>query len=132
MKLRLPSPLDAQTEELVTQIIDGAVAVHSALGPGLLERTYADAMTIELDYRGIKFEREREVALFYRGKRLKSHRIDLVVEGTVLLELKAVDRLAPIHQAQVLSYLKASNLRIGLLINFNANWIKGNIRRIIL
>lgn len=132
MQLRIPSPLEPETENIVTNVIDGAVAVHKELGPGLLERTYADAMSIELRHRKIRFEREREILLFYRGEPLRTHRIDLIVEDRMLLELKAVDRLAPVHRAQVLSYLKASRLRLGLLINFNADWLRGNIRRIIL
>jgi GxxExxY protein len=132
MPLRVNSPLPKATEQIVTQIIDGAVEVHRQLGPGLLEDIYADALAIELEHRCIAFERQRKVQLFYRERPLRVHHLDLVVENQILVELKAVERLAPIHQAQVLSYLRSSTLRVALLINFNAEWLKGNIRRFVL
>jgi GxxExxY protein len=132
MPLRLPSPLSQSTELIVTQTIDSALAVHRHLGPGLLEAIYADAMAIELDYRGLKVERQRQVILYFRDRPLRQHRLDMVIAGEVLVELKAVDRLHPVHHAQVLTYLRASRLKIGLLINFKAVLLKGNIKRVIL
>jgi GxxExxY protein len=129
--LRIRSSLPEAIEQLVTQIIDSALEVHRQLGPGLLESIYSDALTIELEHRGIAFERERKVQLLYRERPLRMHKLDLVVANEVLVEIKAVERLAPIHQAQVLSYLRSSKLGVGLLINFNAEWLRGNIRRFV-
>ena len=130
--LRIASPLPAEIEHFATEIVDAAFEVHKELGPGLLESIYGAAMTIELERRSIPFEREREVLLYYKERPLRMQRLDLVVGGAVLVELKAVERLNPTHHAQVLSYLRASKLRLGLLINFNSAVIKGQIRRVIL
>ncbi|MEO5740294.1 MAG: GxxExxY protein [Vicinamibacterales bacterium] len=132
MSLRVQSPLSDETERIVTEVIDAAVAVHAALGPGLLESIYSDAMSIELAFRDLTCERERAVMLYFRGHPLRVQRLDFVVQGRILLELKAVERLAPVHQAQVLSYLKASGLRVALLINFNCAGLRGQIRRFVL
>jgi GxxExxY protein len=129
---RLTSPLDAETEAVVTQVVDCALEVHKQLGPGLLESIYSDAFALELDHRKLRFERERPVQIYYRGKPLRIQRVDLMVEDRVLVEIKAVDRLHAVDQAQVLSYLKATRLRIGLLVHFNNDRLKGHIRRIIL
>ena len=129
--LRIASPLPPAIEHLATEIVDAAFEVHKELGPGLLESIYAAAMTIELEHRSLPFQREREVLLHYKERPLRMHRLDLVVGGAVLVELKAVERLNVTHHAQVLSYLRASKLRLGLLINFNAAVIKGQIRRVI-
>jgi GxxExxY protein len=131
MPLRIPSPFPPEFEALVSSVIDGALDVHNFLGPGLLEAVYADAMVVELTHRGLKFERERYVTLSYRGKPLRSQRLDLVVEEQILLELKAVERLMPVHKAQAAGYLRASGLKLALLINFNCDWLRGNIKRII-
>jgi GxxExxY protein len=130
--LRIKSPLPDTTERLAAEIVDAVFEVHKELGPGLLESAYKAALTIELEPRSLSFEREREVLLHYKGRPLMMHRLDLVVGGEVLVELKAVERLHPVHLAQVISYLKSANLHLGLLVNFNAAWIKGNIRRIVL
>jgi GxxExxY protein len=131
MPLRIASPLPGAVEAVISTIIDGAVEVHSRLGPGLLESIYADAFCIELEHRGLRFERERKVLLEYRGRPLRKHQLDLVVESAVLVELKAVERLNRVHQAQILSYLRSSGLAVGLLMNFNCDWIRGNIRRFV-
>lgn len=132
MSLRIASPLPDETERIVTEVIDAAVDVHFELGPGLLESIYSDAMAIELSRRAIPYERERTLMLFFKTHPLRTQRLDFVVAGQILLELKAVERLAPVHQAQVLSYLKASRLRLGLLINFNSANLKGHIKRFVL
>src|SRR5262245_28903571 len=132
MSLRIHSPLPEETERIVSAVIDSAIEVHRELGPGLIESIYGDAIGIELTSRGLKYERERAVMLFFKEHPLRTHRLDFVVEGQVLLELKAVERLAPVHQAQVLSYLKASRLRIAILINFNCANLNGQIRRFVL
>ncbi len=106
--------------------------VHRVLGPGLLESPYSRAVAIELTEKGIPFEREKEFVVMYRGQPLCRHRIDFVVDGRVLLELKAVDRLTPVHRAQVHSYLRISQIPVGLLMNFNEVLLQDGIKRIIL
>lgn len=132
MPLRIPSPLSNETELLVERVIGCGIEVHRALGPGLLESIYGDAMTIELRFRGLTFERERAVPLLYRGVALRPHYVDLIVEGSVVVELKAIERLRPVHGAQVLSYLHATGIRAGLLMNFNSDYLKNGLRRFVL
>jgi GxxExxY protein len=107
-------------EELSGRILGAAVEVHKALGPGFLESIYQRAMEVALDHRGIAFERQKEVHVYFEGEDLGVQRLDLVVEAQVILELKAVKALEDIHFAQLKSYLKATGLRTGLLLNFNA------------
>ena len=132
MPVRVSSTLDEATEAIVSRVIGAAIAVHTALGPGLLEAIYADAMAIELEWLGLCFERERTVSLQYREQPLRVQRLDLVVEGRVLVEIKAIERLHLVHQAQVMSYLRASGLRVGLLMNFNAYLLRDGLRRIVM
>ena len=121
--------LDVLTE----QIIGAAIAVHRELGPGLLESSYEACLTFELVERGLTFERQKGLPLVYRGRALDcGYRIDLLVEGEVVVEVKAVERLEPIHTAQVLSYLRLSGRKVGLLINFNVKWLAGDgLRRVV-
>ena len=131
--LTVKSPLDDATERLVEQIIGCCLAVHRQLGPGLLESIYRRAIAIELAEEGCAFETEKPVPVMYRGQLLCHQRLDIVVEAAVLLEIKAVERLAPIHHAQVLSYLRISrSLRIGLLMNFNTPALPRGLKRIVL
>jgi GxxExxY protein len=130
--LRVQSPLPSDLEDIVHRTIGCCVDVHRVLGPGLLESPYSKAAAIELSANGITFEREKEYLVTYRGQPVCQHRIDFVVGGRLLLELKAVDRLTDIHRAQVLSYLRVSRLPVGLLINFNEVVLKNGIKRIIL
>lgn len=130
--LHLPSPLSKECEDVVHRTIGCCIAVHRELGPGLVEVAYQRAVGYELEVNGIPFERERIVPITYRGRRIYAHRLDLVVSGQILLELKAVDRLHPVYQAQVISCLRASKLRVGLLINFNVQLLPQGIRRIVL
>jgi GxxExxY protein len=130
--LRIKSPFPESTEQLASEVIDAAIEVHRRLGAGFLERTYVDALTIEFEFRGLSFEREREVLLKYRDKPLRTHRMDLVVGGEILVEVKSVERLNPVHHAQVISYLTASDLRLALLMNFNSATLKSQMRRIVL
>lgn len=120
MPLHVESPVSESVEKIVTRIIAVAIEVHRRLGPGLGEGQYEDAMTIELKAAGLRFERQRTVVIEYRDQPLRPQRIDLIVEEQVVVEIKAVDRLHPVHKGQVISYLRATDLRIGLLINFNA------------
>ena len=119
--------------KITERIIGGAIAVHRELGPGLLESTYEACLTYELIDLGLAVERQKQLPVTYRGKRIDAgYRIDLLVEGTVIVELKAVDRVEPIHEAQLLSYLKLSGCKVGLLINFNVKVLKDGIRRRVL
>jgi GxxExxY protein len=130
--LRIPSPLSSDLEDLVHRVIGCCITIHTELGPGLLEVVYQRAACYELEARGIPFEREKPFPIMYRGRRLFVHRLDLVVSDQLLVELKAVERLHPVHHAQVLSGLRASKLRIGLLVNFNVAVLPQGIRRIVL
>ena len=117
----------------ITQIIIGAaMAVHRELGPGLLESAYEACLAYELPDRGLSVERQKALPVKYRGVNVDcGYRIDLLVEGKVVIELKAVERLEAIHQAQLLSYLKLSGCKVGLLINFNVKVLKSGIRRLV-
>jgi GxxExxY protein len=119
--------------DLTDAIIGGAIEVHRALGPGLLESTYEMCLCRELAIRGIPFERQVPVAVEYKGVKLDcGYRADLVVEETVLVEIKAIDSVLAVHDAQLLSYLKLGGWKIGLLINFNVELLKHGIRRRVL
>ena len=118
-------------EEVAREIVDAALAVHRALGPGLLESAYEQCLELELTRRGMAVERQKDVPIIYQGMRIDAgYRIDLLVGGSIIVELKAVDRLAPVHDAQLLSYLRLANLRIGFLINFHVRLLKDGIRRL--
>ena len=121
-----------QINELTDAIIGAAIEVHRLLGPGFLESTYHRALEVELKLRGVAFESESLIQLNYKGRSIGEGRIDLLLGGSVVVELKAVDKLAPIHQAQVISYLKATGHSVGLLINFNTEVLKDGIKRVVL
>jgi len=119
--------------ELTDAIIGAATEVHRVLGPGLLESTYEMCLCRELSLREIPFERQAPVPVEYKGVKLDcGYRSDLVVDGTILVEIKAIDSLLPIHDAQLLSYLKLGGWKIGLLINFNVELLKHGLRRRVL
>ena len=128
----LCSPGEYPLKDVTERIISCAIEVHSTLGPGLLESLYQEALVEEFALRGIPFERQKEVALTYKGKDIGKHRIDLPVEDKVIVELKAVDTMNTIYEAQLLTYLKALNKKIGLLINFNEGKLKDGIKRMII
>lgn len=130
--LRVPSPLAPETEELVHSIIGCALAVHRELGPGFLESVYRRAICLELDSRGLTFETEKPILVRYRQWSIPGQRVDLVVESQVIVEIKAVQRLDPTHEAQLISYLRTTGLRIGLLMNFRSYYLRDAIRRVIL
>ena len=132
MLTRARSSLPLDTEELMERTIGCALDVHTALGPGFLETVYHRAMRIELRHQGIAFKTEHLVNVSYRGEVLVAHRLDLLVEDRLIVELKAVSKLEPIHTSQVTSYLRAAGVRAGLLINFNSSWLKGSIKRVVL
>ncbi|HAD03932.1 MAG: hypothetical protein A2091_05010 [Desulfuromonadales bacterium GWD2_61_12] len=115
---------------LSEQIIGGAIEVHRVLGPGLLESLYEKALCYELEKRNLSVQNQLEIPIMYKGHALGTHRLDLLVENQVIVELKAVDRFDPVHQAQLLGYLKLANKSLGLLINFNVPALKDGIKRI--
>jgi GxxExxY protein len=118
--------------ELTRAIIGGAIDVHRELGPGLLESVYRESLVYELHERRLHVEQEVPVAIRYRGRELASHlRIDLVVERQVIVELKSVKQLDNVHLAQLITYVRLSELPIGLLLNFNVVLLKDGIRRIV-
>jgi GxxExxY protein len=119
--------------ELTEAIIGAAIEVHRTLGPGLLESTYEMCLCRELGIRGIPFERQVPIPVEYKGVKLDcGYRADIVVDGMILVEIKAMDSLLPIHDAQLLSYLKLGGWKIGLLINFNVELLKNGLRRRVL
>jgi len=121
-----------ETNELTGKIIQCAIEVHKALGPGLLESAYKECLYHELQEAGLKVEKEKALPLVYKDVRLDcGYRIDLLVENQIIMELKSVDALNDIHMAQILTYLKLQNLRYGLLINFNVAKLKDGIKRIV-
>jgi len=116
--------------QLTGQVIGAAINVHKALGPGLSESIYEECLCIEFDNKKIEYERQKEIPIEYRGVKLNTnYRIDLVVQNKLLLELKACETLLPIHEAQTLTYLKLTGLKIGLLINFSVLLLKDGIKR---
>ena len=117
--------------ELTERIIACAIAVHSAFGPGLLESMYRDALVIELRLAGFEVVVEQSAPVYYRGQRIRDDlKVDLMVNGVIVIEIKAVDRLHPVHQAQVLTYLKLTGAPVGLLFNFNATSIRTGLKRL--
>ena len=132
MGLRVRSTLSEDLEILMRQTIGACLTVHRELGPGLLEAVYLRAVARELTSRGIPFELEHSVPIKYRGAVIAQHRLDVFVDRRVILEAKSVDRLAPIHVAQVISYLRATRTRAALLVNFNVPILKQGLRRIVL
>ena len=121
-----------ELDRLAHPVIGAAIEVYRRLGPGFLESVYEEALCIELEFRGIPFEKQAPVAIKYRGRTISGSRLDLTVAGQLLVELKAVETLAPIHEAQVISYLKATGLKLGLLINFNVELLKYGVKRVVL
>ncbi len=117
--------------EVTDKIISSAIEVHSSLGPGLLESVYEEALAHEFSLRGIAFDRQKEIKLVYKGKNIGNHRIDFLVENEVVLELKATEKIMRIHEAQLITYLKAMKKSVGLIINFNVKQIKEGIKRLI-
>jgi|SRR5579862_1843615 GxxExxY protein len=118
--------------QLTHEIIGAAIEVHRMLGPGLLESAYEESLARELSLRGIPFERQKALPLVYKDVKLEcGYRIDLLVDRRVVVELKAVDALAPIYDAIVLTYLRLSGCQIGLLINFNVVMLKDGLRRLV-
>jgi len=122
---------DLELDELASRVIGAAIEVHRRLGPGLEESMYHNAMMREFTLRNIPFDYEFPIDVEYKGVVIGNRRLDLLVGGRLVVELKAVEQLSSLHKAQVLTYLKITNLTLGLLINFNTILLKDGIRRII-
>ena len=124
-------PLSAETEAVIYKSIGCGIDVHRVLGTGLKERIYAEAYRLELTAQGLKFESEKKILVKYKEWMIPGQRIDLIVEGLVILELKALPKLKRFQRDQVISYLKTTGLRAGLLMNFHSTVLKDGIKRII-
>lgn len=124
---------DSHLNKITEAIIGAAIEVHRQLGPGLLESAYQECLCKELSLRGIPFERERPLQLEYKGLELEcGYRLDILVANLVVIEIKSVETLAPVHEAQLITYLKLGGWKVGLLINFNVAVLKDGIRRRVL
>lgn len=121
-----------EADDLARKVIGAALEVHRALGPGYTENVYEEALCIEIENQSIPFERQVKIAVEYKGRKVGEGRLDLLVARILPVELKAVESLAAIHQAQLISYLKITHLQLGLLINFNVPFLKNGIQRVIL
>lgn len=119
-------------KDITGRIISCGLEVHTRLGPGLLEKLYENALAYEFDVRKIMYERQKEINLQYKSHPIGQHRIDFLVENEIVVELKAVETIHDIYQAQLLTYLKAMNKKVGLLLNFNVERLKNGIKRLII
>lgn len=119
-------------DKITGEIIGYGIEVHKHLGPGLLESAYEECLCFEFSHAGLKFERQVDLPIIYKGVKLDcGYRMDLVVENMVVIEIKAVERILPIHEAQLLSYLKLYNKSVGLLLNFHSVVLKNGLKRIV-
>jgi GxxExxY protein len=126
-------PISEQIDAVASQIVDSALSVHRALGPGLIEPVYERCLCYELSQRGLQVRSQVPIPILYRGVQLDAAlRLDLLVEDSVIVELKAVENLIPLCEAQLLTYLRLANKRLGLLINFNVTRLKDGIKRLVL
>ena len=123
---------EASGDPVTERIIGCALEVHRQLGAGLLESAYEAALCIEFEEQGVRYSRQAPVPIIYKGRLLGDYRLDLLVEDTVVVEVKSVERLDPIYHAQVLTYMRASGKRVGLLINFNSRLLKDGIKRFVI
>jgi len=122
----------ADINVLTERIIGCAIEVHRCLGPGLLEKTYEAAMCLEMDRRQLAYERQAVFSVVYKGTPISEHRVDLIVERTILVELKSVAGFDPLFMAQVFTYLRCTGLRVGLWINFNGRVLRTGVKRFVL
>ena len=121
---------EKESDPLTHAIINAAIEVHRSLGPGLLESSYEACLVYELQRRNLQIEQQKPLPIFYKDIKLDcGYRLDLLVENQVVIEIKSINEIAPIHKSQLLSYLKLSNYKKGLLINFNVKILKDGIRR---
>jgi GxxExxY protein len=124
-------PIPERDEETAKVVIGAAIEVHRHLGPGFIEYVHRKALAYELSLRGLDVEQEKQILVPYKEIQIAGQRLDLLVGGRLIVELKCVEEFAPIHQAQLLSYLKATRLRLGLLLNFKTQVLKDGIKRIV-
>ncbi|MGB8984010.1 MAG: GxxExxY protein [Anaerolineales bacterium] len=132
MKTLPQKQVSERDDPLTRRIISCAIEVHKRLGPGLLEKLYKESIAIEMELCGLKVEKNVKVPVEYRGKLIGEYFIDILVEDSVILELKSVERHDPVFEAQILSYMKLTGKRVGLLINFNSKMVKDGIKRFVL
>jgi GxxExxY protein len=131
--LEITSTLSVEVEEIARKIVDAAFRVHSELGPGLLESVYEECLCHVLNEKGVKVERQLELPITFSGQQLKSKlKIDIFVNKSIVLELKAVEKVLPVHHAQLMTYMKLTQTRLGFLINFNVARMKEGIKRVVL
>jgi GxxExxY protein len=126
------APIPFEANATSRAIIGAAIEVHRVLGPGLLESTYEHALCVELDQQRIRYVRQPVFLVEYKGTSVGQYRPDLIVNNVVLLEIKSVERMNPLSEAQLLAYLRVSKLRVGLLINFNSALLKDGVKRLVL
>ncbi len=126
------APIPKEAERWGKALLDASFAVHTILVPGFLERIYEDALCHELTLRHVPFERQKGILVLYKDLRIEEQRLDLLTGGLVIAELKAASEIHPVHQAQLMSYLKVTGLRLGFIINFNEAHLKDGIRRIVM
>ena len=119
MTIEIPDPIPAEVEWVGRRVIGGAITVHRVLGPGFKEPIYVEALCLELDQRGLKFEREKSVVVTYKEHEIPGQRLDLIVEGVVIVECKVAESISLVHSRQITSYLKTTGLRLGFIFNFN-------------
>ncbi len=124
-------PIPPELEEITKRVIGAAIEVHRHLGPGFLESVYEKALVHELSLQNIVVKQQVPVTVNYKGVEICGQRADLIIEPGIILELKTVEALEPVHVAQLLNYLKATGMRLGLLINFHSRWLKDGIKRVV-
>jgi len=127
----IPAPIPKELDDASREIIGAAIEVHRHLGPGLLESIYERALAHELQLRGMTIKRQVPVSVRYKDLTIEGQRLDLLVEPGIVLELKAIERVLPVHEAQLISYLRSTGYRLGLLINFNRELLKQGIKRVV-
>ena len=124
--------MNKAVKDITSEIIGCAIEVHKRLGPGLLERIYSDCLKLELQHAGIPYETEKQVPIQYRETEIETPlRIDFLIDNSCIVELKSVEAILPVHEAQILTYMKLSNIKLGLLMNFNVPLLKDGIKRFI-
>ena len=125
-------PSDMPENAITERIIKCAIAVHRELGPGLLEEVYEEALDIECKLEGLNVARQFKVPVLYRGKTIGEYKPDMLIDDQVIVEIKSVERFDPVFEAQILSYMKLTGKKVGLLINFNSKMVKDGIKRFVL
>jgi len=128
--LRVATPLSEQEEGIVSRAIGCGIEVHRNLGPGFSERIYERAFCLELDSRGLSFECQKKIDVKYKEWKIPGQRIDLIVANTVIVEIKSVPKLKLLHRRQLVSYLRTTGLKVGLLMNFNSVTLKSGLQRV--